>query len=717
MPAISVSAAQEFELTARERAYLNSLRARPVTIAYSYELLAAEFDGKPYGMLDPIVGILENEFGLNVELHKTDWSEAFLHVDSGEADFYGPVAISEARRQKYIIVDPFYRSYSKIITHVDNPINSMLGLYNNTIGLLEGSVISRSIQTYLGPKGSIVYFPAMDDMIDGLSNGSINAFATVDNAEFEILRHNDIQFEFSIDNFFVEQGLISARNDMRPLAELLDRYIKENPQVTGEIAQMRYEALMQYSRKRLSDQIAYLQANYDEVTLYADATLYPLCYYEDGSIKGMQLEINEIFKDLTGVDVQFATPADFSDGMADALENLKAGGCIAIVGAHYDIDTCDNPDYQYSPLLWQDTIRTYSTIDSGDNLSGKALGAAWFVTDYLGWNNTTGNAPVFYNSGKQLTDAMKQGEVDAVFMGEMNYNYSYSVLKDYSLREVADLSAEAPMHMLYWSENKEFNTLFNESMILFQILKPKSMGLWKSQSNKYRSDLIRIRYTQQRWIVIISVIIAVMFLALLFMLVLALRQHKKTILLMKTVNEKDVLTGIYNRRFMDETLGETIQSLSRSESLLSVFMIDIDFFKRYNDTYGHGAGDTCLKAVADALTISLRRSDDFIARYGGEEFAIVLPHTDETGAHLIAVRLLETVRELNIPHADSDAADYVTISIGVTTGRASHTQEGKDYLDRADEALYMSKRSGRDRYTFLALEDITVPEKPVDVQV
>jgi diguanylate cyclase (GGDEF)-like protein/PAS domain S-box-containing protein len=165
----------------------------------------------------------------------------------------------------------------------------------------------------------------------------------------------------------------------------------------------------------------------------------------------------------------------------------------------------------------------------------------------------------------------------------------------------------------------------------------------------------------------------------------------------------DPLTGIYKRRFLDENLKRTMNSLSRSGSMLSFMMIDIDHFKNYNDTYGHDEGDKCLKIVAETLKKSLPRSTDFVARYGGEEFAVVLPNTDEQGARLIADRLLEKISNCNISHEKSDAADHVTISIGVTSGIVKHTYSADIFIQRADEMLYKSKNGGRNQCNFESL--------------
>jgi len=167
----------------------------------------------------------------------------------------------------------------------------------------------------------------------------------------------------------------------------------------------------------------------------------------------------------------------------------------------------------------------------------------------------------------------------------------------------------------------------------------------------------------------------------------------------------DPLTGLYNRRFMENTLRHIMPTLSRANGSLSLMMLDIDFFKRFNDTYGHDQGDVCLKEIARVLTASVSRASDFVARYGGEEFVIVLPYTDAQGALVVAEKVLESVRSENIPHAHSEVAPYVTISIGITTGKVAHWQRWEEFLRKADEALYESKNNGRDRCTAFPLEE------------
>lgn len=133
-------------------------------------------------------------------------------------------------------------------------------------------------------------------------------------------------------------------------------------------------------------------------------------------------------------------------------------------------------------------------------------------------------------------------------------------------------------------------------------------------------------------------------------------------------------------------------------------MVDIDQFKNYNDTLGHSDGDECLKTIANILNHSVKREGDFVARYGGEEFIIVLPNTDKAGAIIVAETILENIKTANIPHTSSCVADYVTVSMGIVSDMASYTTSPIDYIKRADEALYISKENGRNRFTITSLQ-------------
>jgi diguanylate cyclase (GGDEF)-like protein len=165
----------------------------------------------------------------------------------------------------------------------------------------------------------------------------------------------------------------------------------------------------------------------------------------------------------------------------------------------------------------------------------------------------------------------------------------------------------------------------------------------------------------------------------------------------------DGLTGLANRRRFDETLHREYRRHSRSRATLSLILLDIDYFKTFNDTYGHVAGDDCLRKIAGALA-QTRRVSDLAARYGGEEFACILPETDERGASTVAQAILCGIRVLAIPHAASPVASHVTASLGVVSTLCPSTMTGGEVVQAADVCLYRAKAEGRDRIVTAELD-------------
>ncbi len=166
---------------------------------------------------------------------------------------------------------------------------------------------------------------------------------------------------------------------------------------------------------------------------------------------------------------------------------------------------------------------------------------------------------------------------------------------------------------------------------------------------------------------------------------------------LKKLTMIDGLTGIANKRRLNEYLEKWYRILLRKQLPLSVFMIDIDYFKLYNDTYGHLAGDDCLKQVAEAIRNSLKRPYDLAARFGGEEFACVIPEASVKDAIVIANRIKESIDDLKLEHKSSPISPFVTISIGGVSKIPDELDKHNEMLQKADEALYKAKQNGRNQ--------------------
>jgi diguanylate cyclase (GGDEF)-like protein len=173
---------------------------------------------------------------------------------------------------------------------------------------------------------------------------------------------------------------------------------------------------------------------------------------------------------------------------------------------------------------------------------------------------------------------------------------------------------------------------------------------------------------------------------------------------LELTSQRDGLTGISNRGNFDMQLQKESSRARRSRTPLSIVLADVDLFKRYNDHYGHPAGDACLRQVAQALQSACHRPADFVARYGGEEFVLMLPETPAEGARLVAEAARAAVLACAIPHAPAAGAPHVTISAGVATAAQGDDSAPRRLIAAADAALYRAKDLGRNRVVVADLQ-------------
>ncbi|EXH49821.1 diguanylate cyclase domain protein [Acinetobacter baumannii 1412924] len=171
------------------------------------------------------------------------------------------------------------------------------------------------------------------------------------------------------------------------------------------------------------------------------------------------------------------------------------------------------------------------------------------------------------------------------------------------------------------------------------------------------------------------------------------------------LSQQDALTGLANRRYLDETLDNEWRRALRHETPLTIMMVDIDFFKLYNDSLGHLKGDQCLKDIATAISSIAARSGDLVARYGGEEFLLLFPMTNAQQAKIQAERLMNAIKKIAIVHPCSSVSPYVTISVGVATTIPRLNDSISAFVSRADHALYQAKTNGRNQYQIALNEE------------
>lgn len=289
-----------------------------------------------------------------------------------------------------------------------------------------------------------------------------------------------------------------------------------------------------------------------------------------------------------------------------------------------------------------------------------------FKEETLGINlNKEGTLYSKYLNSKKTAVTLK-GEA-LIFKKDTLVSFNIVKSEDINLDKALYVAVSRDVDSVYASFKNEFFIITSLYVVLLIISIP---GLYFIQKRRYISKLIELEAEDM------------------------LKQRLESFAYL------DSLTEIPNRRYFDQVFDQEWRYCLRNQKELSIVLVDIDFFKMYNDTYGHQAGDVTLKEVAQALHKSLNRSHDLAARYGGEEFICVLPDTDISGAQIKAESLRFDVENLNIPHENSKTSNVVTISLGIATIIPRDDMNPSDLLKMADEALYISKKDGRNRVSF-----------------
>ncbi|MBF0266567.1 MAG: GGDEF domain-containing protein [Gammaproteobacteria bacterium] len=261
------------------------------------------------------------------------------------------------------------------------------------------------------------------------------------------------------------------------------------------------------------------------------------------------------------------------------------------------------------------------------------------------------------------------------------------------LRQVAELALE---------DNEETNNIARE-IILKEIVPEQQVIvdgfmsiLSDTQQHTYDSRAVAlIDYQENNFKR--NILIILMFFASLIVIVSVLKRITSVEAQLHSLSLIDALTGIPNRRSFDMHLDMVWQICLRKQKPLSLILIDIDYFKKYNDFYGHQQGDICLSQVASIIKQVSNRTYDLAARYGGEEFAIILPEAGEDDVKLMANKLIKQINSENIPHEKSEIANHITLSLGIITRIPTVDSNVSELIKLADQGLYLSKERGRNQ--------------------
>ncbi len=804
---ISTATAEEppvFELTAQERDYLNSIRNQSLTLGLTSELMSFETKNGRFGLLNPFISLLEDEWGLEINIVNYGWKESFSQLNSGELDMVGLAILNEERKKTYYSTEPLYTSTMDVYTRISDPLISITNLDNCTIGLVSGSILTNLLDQYIRTNTKVKYYDNIDDLFTALSNREIDCVISALCAQSELLKYPDITREMDVATVLPSQGLYVKKATLKPLIQLINRYLK-SPSGTNlleDISNARKIAIMEAVRQFYADDIQYLNRHYTDLVVYDSGVLYPFHFTQDDVFEGIQAEANRMFYQLTGMEITVSPASHFSNGFLTALEDIKSGKIIGATGIYYNKAYDDDPAYIYSAPVYKDKLGFYSTKEL-DSIWGLKIAATRFAAPYVDWKTIAGVEPIIYGDRGEMLKALHDGAIDAIFVSEMSVDYSYTILGDYTSLRAVPFEAQANIHLIAGSEHEVFVRLFNASHLLDQMINPELESKWLDASRNDKYELFRVRDRLQTYqgILIFTAIIIIMVLAV-FLLVINRNYHKfsnydrqisqmlstqknadmlwgntKTrqvkskgefpffkawgidipepdnsnffnlftqslnyieeknlpfyvtetvftspsddtphyarhythkineeefmVFALDVTDEKlreeslnklantDSLTSLLTRRAMAKELPNLIAENTDSHETLFAMMIDIDYFKKINDTYGHNIGDETLVLVAK--TINMIISHALISRWGGEEFLVVVSCLSKKDALQLANHMRQAVAEKTISTSEGTVFS-VTVSCGIAAINGIHYEKA---ITLADEALYMAKSEGR----------------------
>ncbi len=298
--------------------------------------------------------------------------------------------------------------------------------------------------------------------------GPIDCLATVDHAEVEVLKRPDLRYEFTNPNVHFQQGFLSHNQTMRPLIAIINRYLAapEGEELMAAMRRARRAGIIRAAQTIMKDDIAGLREAHAAIALYDPGMQDPLCYADGGTYKGLQADINSIFSEVTGVDVEMHFLDELPDGLRSAVSLLKSGEAQGITGVDFNVDTQGDPDILHSVPVWRDSIRMYAKADDADagTKTHLAVGVLSGTENYAGWIVSNVKITNTYQSYRALLAGLESGEVRAIFASEQLFDYLYNIRNDSSLRKIGNLSSEANVRVLLSRGNPRFNRLMNAAI-------------------------------------------------------------------------------------------------------------------------------------------------------------------------------------------------------------------------------------------------------------
>ncbi|MCF8087029.1 MAG: transporter substrate-binding domain-containing protein [Desulfotignum sp.] len=687
-------------LTPEENAFLDTHAKIRVANETDWPPFDFLLNGEPAGFAIDYVRLLAEIVGLDLEfINGYTWSQLLEKGRKKEIDLFPGLWKSPDREEFLAFSRPYIQLINVLVTQKDAPpVHSLAEMTDQKIALPAGYTLTEMVMDqFPGLDYVMVKNPAEGIKLVSLgrADGFVGALGIVN----YIIKQQFINNVHVAGEIELDQDLplhMAVRKDWERLATILDKAMKQVDPLQYDAIVQKWVGSMDPAGELTTltrEEKAYLSAK-KQISLCVRPDAPPFEFMDSNNeYSGIVADFYQLLSRKIGVPIQVAG------------KNVPAGGCdiTAVMTDHEADPSFMQPGSAYAgyPLVVA-TDRNALYINTLEAVGDKPIAVctrAPFFTDIQTRYPDVTVIPV--DSVVQGLEKVQKGEVFGLVDTAPAIGHYIQENNLFDLKISGELPYQVRLHPGIRADDP----------VLFQIVEKAILSLTPEEKKQIFQNWMTLNYEQGFDYTLLWQILAVLAIIGSFAVYRHISVTRYNLKLgrlnrdlvdankkLEAISYLDGLTGIPNRRKFDDVLETEWKRCERNHMTLTLMMIDIDYFKPFNDRYGHLEGDDCLKKVAQTLESLLRRPGDFVARYGGEEFSIVLPGIDPAGTENLARKILDKVQALKIPNQDSDVSPYLTVSLGGISSVPTRSLPAHWFINQADQLLYRAKESGRNQY-------------------
>jgi diguanylate cyclase (GGDEF)-like protein len=703
-------------ITASEIEAVEAFKAKNTSFVYGMLLNIESFNGendeiKGYAAL--LCNYLTELLGISFKPAIYKWDDLLSGLADGSIDFTGELTANDERRKTYYMTDAIAERTVKSFRLKDaEPISQIIASRLPRYGFLNGSITLSMVSLLSDHEFEPSIVPNHNAVHDALVSGQIDAFLDENGVEAIFDAYDDVVSIDFLPLIYNSVSLTTQKQELEPIISIVQKMLQ-----SGHISYLikLYEnGYQEYVKSKLARSFSEEEREYIRktpvVSFAAEFDNYPVSFYNkhENQWQGVAFDALEEVKKLTGLSFKAANAPGTE--WLDLLKMLEEGNVSMVTELIRSKD-------RESRFLWSETSLMqnryaliskleHPDINVNDVLRmkvGLTKGSAYAELFKI-WFPSHSNAMEF-ESTEQTLYALKTGEID-MFMTSQKMLLTmtnYMEQPGYKVNILFDRTFESLLG--FNKDERILSSILEKTLKLVNINRINDR--WAHKTYDYR---IKLAESQFLWLVCAAVLFFCV-IVLLFVLYKRIQNEEKWLeglvqrrtaelseqrKLLEYMSLTDQLTGLPNRRNFDMRLDLGWRMAIREKQPISFFMLDIDDFKTYNDSYGHQQGDQVLRMIAKTIERTLKRPGDFAARWGGEEFAVLLYNTGTNGALKIAESIRANVENIKMPMPNGSLAQ-LTVSVGINTQAPVHGDSLESFISIADKELYKAKEAGKNR--------------------